>query len=106
MSKEKSKSKRIAEKTIYAAFKILQEQGGELRGKEVVEKIPQLPRESFAWCTRFDYVEPSISWPPLSRQRGTKWHSSYNFAAPVFRQAGSHLSTVGGTSGNYKTKNP
>lgn len=39
MSKEKSKSKRIAEKTIYAAFKILQEQGGELRGKEVVEKI-------------------------------------------------------------------
>lgn len=39
MSREKSKSKRIAEKTIYAAFKILQEQGGELRGKEVVEKI-------------------------------------------------------------------
>ena len=75
MSKEKSKSKRIAEKTIYAAFKILQEQGGELRGKEVVEKIPQLPRESFAWCTKFDYVEVSISWPTLSGQRGTKWHS-------------------------------
>ncbi len=35
----KSKSKIIAEKTIFAAFKILKENGGELRGKDVVEKI-------------------------------------------------------------------
>lgn len=39
MPKEKSKSKVIAEKTIFAAFKILQENGGELRGKEVVDRI-------------------------------------------------------------------
>jgi restriction system protein len=39
MPRAKSKSKIIAEKTIFAAFKILQENGGELRGKEVVEKI-------------------------------------------------------------------
>jgi len=35
----KSKSQKIAEKTIFAAFKILKENGGELRGKEIVEKI-------------------------------------------------------------------
>lgn len=35
----KSKSKKIAEKTIYAAFKILKENGGELRGKDVVDTI-------------------------------------------------------------------
>tara|TARA_R110001606_G_scaffold6949_1_gene31013 strand:- start:191 stop:1108 length:918 start_codon:yes stop_codon:yes gene_type:complete len=39
MPRAKSKSKIIAEKTIFAAFKILQENGGELRGKEVVEKV-------------------------------------------------------------------
>lgn len=39
MPREKSKSKIIAEKTIFAAFKILQENSGELRGKDVVEKI-------------------------------------------------------------------
>lgn len=39
MPRAKSKSKIIAEKTIFAAFKILQENGGELRGKDVVEKI-------------------------------------------------------------------
>lgn len=39
MAKGKSKSKIIAEKTIYAAFKILKESGGELRGKDVVDKI-------------------------------------------------------------------
>jgi len=36
---EKSKSKKIAEKTIYATFKILKKAGGEMRGKEVVDKI-------------------------------------------------------------------
>jgi len=39
MSKKKSKSKIIAEKTIFAAFKILQSNDGEMRGKEVVDKI-------------------------------------------------------------------
>ena len=36
---EKSKSKIIAEKTIFSALKILKENGGELRGKEVVDKV-------------------------------------------------------------------
>lgn len=35
----KSKSQQIAEKTIFAAFKILKEAGGEMRGKDVVDKI-------------------------------------------------------------------
>lgn len=35
----KAKSKRIAEKTIYAAFKILIDAGGEMRGKDVVDKV-------------------------------------------------------------------
>ncbi|RXQ97418.1 Mrr restriction system protein [Ancylomarina salipaludis] len=35
----KSKSKLIAEKTIFAAFKILKEAGGEMRGRDVVDKI-------------------------------------------------------------------
>lgn len=35
----KAKSKRIAEKTIYAVFNVLKEAGGEMRGKEVVDKI-------------------------------------------------------------------
>lgn len=37
--KKMSKSKQIAMKTIYATFKILSEAGGEMRGKEVVNKI-------------------------------------------------------------------
>jgi restriction system protein len=35
----KSKSQQIAEKTIFAAFKILKEAGGEMRGRDVVDKI-------------------------------------------------------------------
>ncbi len=35
----KSKSQQIAEKTLHATFKILKEAGGELRGKEVLERI-------------------------------------------------------------------
>jgi len=35
----KAKSKKIAEKTIFATFKILKEAGGEMRGKEVVERV-------------------------------------------------------------------
>ncbi len=42
MAKGKSKSKIIAEKTIYAAFNILKDNGGELRGKDVVDKIRKL----------------------------------------------------------------
>ncbi len=39
MAKGKSKSKIIAEKTIYTAFNILKKNGGEFRGKDVVDKI-------------------------------------------------------------------
>ncbi|PBI88433.1 Restriction endonuclease [Flavobacterium sp. ACN2] len=35
----KSKSQKIAEKTIFAAFNILKEAGGEMLGKDVIEKI-------------------------------------------------------------------
>ena len=35
----KSKSQKIAEKTIFAAFKILKDAGGEMRGKDVVDRI-------------------------------------------------------------------
>jgi len=35
----RSRSQQIAEKTIYATFKILKEAGGEMRGKEVLERI-------------------------------------------------------------------
>jgi restriction system protein len=37
--KKKSKSKHIAEKTIFATFQILKDSGGEMRGKEVVDRI-------------------------------------------------------------------
>ncbi len=37
--KEKSRSRQIAEKTIYATLKILKDNGGSLRGKSVVDKI-------------------------------------------------------------------
>lgn len=39
MGMSKSKSKKIAEKTIYAAFKIIKDNGGEMRGRDVVDKI-------------------------------------------------------------------
>lgn len=39
MAKQKSKSRQIGEKTIFAAFNILKEAGGEMRGKEVVNRI-------------------------------------------------------------------
>lgn len=39
MPKQKSKSKIIAEKTIFATFNILKDNGGELRGKDVVDRI-------------------------------------------------------------------
>lgn len=35
----KSRTQQIAEKTIYATFKILKEAGGEMRGKDVQERI-------------------------------------------------------------------
>lgn len=35
----KSKTRKIAEKAIFAAFKILKDYGGEMRGKDVVDKI-------------------------------------------------------------------
>jgi len=36
---KKSKSKIIAEKSIYAALNILKDSGGELRGREVVDRV-------------------------------------------------------------------
>lgn len=39
MGKEVSKSRKIAQKTIFAAFNILKENDGEMRGKDVIEKI-------------------------------------------------------------------
>ena len=39
MAKQTSKSKLIAQKTIFAAFNILKKAGGSLRGKEVIDKI-------------------------------------------------------------------
>ena len=35
----KSKSRIIAEKTIYAVLSILKQEGGELRGKDVINKV-------------------------------------------------------------------
>ncbi|MFK8265269.1 restriction endonuclease [Capnocytophaga cynodegmi] len=37
--KKQSKSEQIAQKTIFATFQILKENGGEMRGKEVIEQI-------------------------------------------------------------------
>src|SRR4051812_20387695 len=37
--KEQSKSKQIAIKTVFNTFKILKENGGEMRGKDVIEKL-------------------------------------------------------------------
>jgi restriction system protein len=39
MAKEISKSKAVAQKTIYAAFKILKEAGGEMSGREILDRI-------------------------------------------------------------------
>lgn len=36
-----SSSKQTAAKTIYASLEILKEEGGELSGKQVIEKIPE-----------------------------------------------------------------
>lgn len=38
----KSKSQQIAEKTIFAAFNILKDAGGEMRGKDVIDKIREI----------------------------------------------------------------
>lgn len=39
MAKRTSKSKEVAQKTVYAAMKILKENGGEMTGSEVVDKV-------------------------------------------------------------------
>jgi restriction system protein len=41
MAKRPSQSKASATKTIMATFQILKEAGGELRGREVIDRIPQ-----------------------------------------------------------------
>lgn len=63
----KSKSQQIAEKTIFAAFKILKEAGGEMRGKDVVDKI----RESLT----FDEYESHR----LERTGNVRWESILHF---------------------------
>jgi restriction system protein len=39
MAKELSPSRKVATKVIYAAFRILKENGGSMRGSDLVEKI-------------------------------------------------------------------
>lgn len=65
--KKMSKSKKIAMKTIHATFKILSEAGGEMRGKEVVEKI----RES----VEFDEYETHI----YEKTGYVRWESVLHF---------------------------
>lgn len=63
----KSKSQQIAEKTIFAAFKILKEAGGEMRGKDVVDKI----RETLT----FDEYESDR----LAKTGNVRWESILHF---------------------------
>lgn len=63
----KSKSQQIAEKTIFAAFKILKEAGGEMRGKDVVDKI----RETLT----FDAYESDR----LAKTGNVRWESILHF---------------------------
>lgn len=63
----KSRSKQIAEKTIFAAFKILQDAGGELRGKEVIDKI----RET----VKFDEYEKHV----YEKTGYVRWESVLHF---------------------------
>ncbi len=41
MAQKTSKSKAVAQKTLFAAFKILSEAGGEMNGSDVIDKIRQ-----------------------------------------------------------------
>ncbi|QIN36837.1 restriction endonuclease [Legionella longbeachae] len=63
----KSRSKKIAEKTIFAAFNILKNAGGELRGKEVIDKI----RET----VEFDDYEKQI----YEKTGNVRWESILHF---------------------------
>jgi restriction system protein len=63
----KSKSQQIAEKTIFAAFKILKDAGGEMRGKDVVDKI----RETLT----FDEYESHR----LEKTGNVRWESILHF---------------------------
>ena len=65
--KKTSKSIKIAQKTIFAALQILQESGGELRGKEVVDKV----RESLT----FDDYESHI----YEKTGYVRWESIMHF---------------------------
>jgi hypothetical protein len=44
---ELSKSKKLAAKVVYAALKLLKENGGELSGREVIEKVGRV----FSWTS-------------------------------------------------------
>lgn len=62
--KKKSRSKEIAEKTIFASFQILKEAGGEMRGSEVVEKLRE--RLTFDEYENFRYEKTGyIRWESI-----------------------------------------
>lgn len=65
--KEISKSKQIALKTIFAAFEILKKAGGEMRGKEVIEKISE--------TIKFNEYESHI----LEKTGYVRWRSVFHF---------------------------
>lgn len=65
--KKKSRSRKIAEKTIFAAFQILKKEDGQMRGKEVIDKI----RET----VEFDEYESHI----YEKTGYVRWESMLHF---------------------------
>jgi restriction system protein len=65
--KEISKSKQIAIKTIYGAFEILKKAGGEMRGKEVIEKLTE--------SISFNEYEKHV----LEKTGNVRWRSVFHF---------------------------
>lgn len=65
--KKPSRSKQIAQKTIYAAFKILKENDGQMRGKEVVDRIRE----------RLDFDEYEMH--RLEKTGYVRWESILHF---------------------------
>lgn len=81
--KEISRSKKIAQKTIYATFNILKEAGGEMRGKEVIDKI----RET----VKFDEYETHI----YGKTGYVRWESILHFYTVDCMKAGFMLKQNG-----------
>ncbi|HEX8270810.1 MAG TPA: restriction endonuclease [Flavobacterium sp.] len=72
----KSRSQQIAEKTIFAAFNILKEAGGEMRGRDIVEKIRQ--------TVKFDDYENER----LEKTGNIRWESVFQFYSVDSMKAG------------------